>query len=364
MTKSRAVLPSMGAAFLMLSLAAACGPTGTSADGGQSTIPSVVSNTPAKGATGVAVNDSASATFSEAMDPATLTAAFTLSDGAAAVAGTVIYAESKATFWPAAHLAKNTKFTATVGPGAKSAPGVALAKSYAWSFTTGDTVAAGLPVNLGKAGTFVILAKSGVSTVPTSAVTGNVGVSPAAASFITGFALTADSSNVFSTASQVTGKLYAANYAPPTPSNMTTAIGDMQTAFTDAAGRAPGVTELGAGNIGGMTLTAGVYKWGTGLLIPTNVTLTGSATDVWVFQIAQSLTMSSGAKVLLAGGALPKNIFWQVSGLADLGTTAHCEGVILSQTSIKLRTGASINGRLLAQTSVDIEGATVVEPAQ
>ena len=221
-----------------------------------------------------------------------------------------------------------------------------------------------LPVNLGAAVHFVILSKSGISTVPTSAVTGNLGVSPAAATLITGFSLTVDSTNVFSTSLQVTGKVYAADYAPPTPSNLTTAVGDMELAFTDAAGRAPGVTELGAGNIGGMTLAAGVYKWGTGLLVPTDVTLTGSSTDVWIFQIAQDLTVSSGAKVVLAGGALPKNVFWQVAGLVDLGTTAHWEGVVLTQTSITLRTGASINGRLLAQTAVDIDSSSVVEPAQ
>jgi hypothetical protein len=168
---------------------------------------------------------------------------------------------------------------------------------------------------------------------------------------------------VFSTSPQVTGEVYAADYASPTPSNLTTAILDMERAFTDAAGRAPDVTELGAGDIGGETLAPGVYKWGTGLLIPTDVTLSGSATDVWTFQIAQDLTMSSGTRILLAGGALPKNIFWQVAGQVDLGTTAHCEGVVLTQTSVTLRTGASINGRLLAQTAVEIDGSTIVEPA-
>ena len=118
-------------------------------------------------------------------------------------------------------------------------------------------------VALGAVGSYAILAKTGISTVPTSAVTGNLGVSPAAATFITGFSLTADATNVFAMSPQVTGKVFAADYTPPTPSNLTTAIGDMQLAFTDAAGRAPDVTELGAGNIGGMTLTPGVYKWGT-----------------------------------------------------------------------------------------------------
>jgi hypothetical protein len=233
----------------------------------------------------------------------------------------------------------------------------------------GKSGAAGKPspaptpaVNLGTAASYVILAKSGISTVPTSAVTGDLGVSPAAATSITGFSLIADSTNVFSTSTQVTGKVYAADYAPPTPSNLTTAVHDMQLAFTDAAGRAPDVTELGAGNIGGMTLTPGIYKWSTGLLIPTTVTLTGSATDVWIFQIAKDLTMSSAAKILLTGGALPKNIFWQVSGLVDLGTTAHCEGVVLTQTAVTLKTGASIKGRLLAQTAVTLNNSNVVAP--
>jgi hypothetical protein len=218
-------------------------------------------------------------------------------------------------------------------------------------------------VNLGTARNYAILAKSGISTVPTAIITGNLGISPAAATFITGFSLTADVSTVFSLSPQVTGKVYASDYTPPTPSNMTTAISDMELAFTDAAGRAPDFTELGAGNIGGKTLAHGVYKWGTGLLVPTDVTLDGSATDVWIFQIAQDLTVSSGTKILLSGGALPKNIFWQVGGRVDLDTTAHLEGIVMSQTSITLRTGASIKGRLLAQTAVDIDSSTVVEPA-
>lgn len=220
-------------------------------------------------------------------------------------------------------------------------------------------------VDLGAAGGFVMLAKSGISTVPTSAITGNIGVSPAAASSITGFPLTADASNVFALSPQVTGMVYAADYAPPTPSsNLTTAVGAMELAFTDAAGRAPDVTELGAGDIGGMTLDRGVYKWGTGLLIPTDVTLSGTATDVWIFQIAQDLTMESGVRIILQGGARPENVIWQVAGLVDLGTTSHCEGVILSQTAITLRTGSSVTGRLFAQTAIDLDGATVVQPSE
>jgi Ice-binding-like/Bacterial Ig-like domain len=300
------------------------------------------------------------------MDPASLTVStFTLTAGTPAVPipGTVMYANSRVVFWPAAHLAPNGSFTATITTGARNPAGDALATQRTWTFSTGVTVAPGTPVNLGAAGGFAILAKSGVSTVPASAVTGNLGVSPAAATYITGFSLIADSSNVFSTSPQVTGKVYAADYAVPTPSNLTTAVGDMMTAFTDAAGRAPGVTELGAGNIGGMTLAPGVYKWGTGLLIPTDVTLAGLATDVWIFQIAQDLTLSSGATIHLSGGAQAKNVFWQVAGMVDLGATAHLEGVVLTQTAVTLQTGASVNGRLLAQTAVSLDASTVVQPA-
>ena len=368
---SKSNLWERGAAFLLLLSFAACSDSGNGASGAstkpQPSAPTVVSNTPLNGATEAPVNGSVNANFSEAMDRNTVTAnTFTLtSEGTAVpVEGTVIYADSTAVFWPSTHLASDSTFTATITNEAKSATGVALSANYAWTIKTGKTKARGLPVNLRTAGNFVILAKSGISTVPTSAITGNMGVSPIAATAITGFSLIADSTNVFSTSSQVTGKVYAADYAPPTPSNMTTAVSDMELAFTDAAGRAPDVTELGAGNIGGMTLAPGVYKWGTGLLIPTDVTLKGSAKDIWIFEIAQNLTMANATKIILTGGALPKNIFWQVSGLVDLGTTAHIEGIVLSQTAVRMLTGSSINGRLLAQTAVTLDGSTVVEPTK
>jgi hypothetical protein len=258
--------------------------------------------------------------------------------------------------------AENAAETGTPGDGGNGVDGAETA-TPGDSGNFADSAAPTLAVALGTAGGFAILAKTGISTVPTSAVTGDLGVSPAAATFITGFSLVADPSNVFATSSQLVGKAYAADFAPPTPSNLTTAIGDMEQAFTDAAGRAPGVTELGAGDIGGMTLAAGVYQWGTGLLIPTDVTLAGGATDVWIFQVAQGLTVATAAKVVLSGGARASNVFWQVSGAVDLATTGHLEGIVLGQTSITLHTGASINGRLLAQAAVTIDGSVVVEPA-
>lgn len=219
-------------------------------------------------------------------------------------------------------------------------------------------------VNLGTAADFTILAKTGISNVPPTAIDGDIGISPAAASYLTGFSLIADATNEFSTSTQVTGRLYAADYEPPTPANMTTAVLDMELAFTEASELPADVTELGAGDIGGMVLEPGVYAWGTSLLIPTDVTLEGSATDSWVFQIGGDLTLANGQSVLLSGGALAENVFWQVSGLVDLGTTAHCEGTVLTMTSARLGTGASIEGRLLAQTAVTLDGNTVVGPAE
>jgi hypothetical protein len=218
------------------------------------------------------------------------------------------------------------------------------------------------PVALGTAGAYVILAKSAISNVPTSAITGNLGLSPAAASFVTGLALILPSGGAFSTSAQVTGGVYASDYAVPTPTNLTTAIGDMQTAYTDAAGRTtPDHTELAAGNIGGLTLPPGLYKWSNTVMIPKNVTLSGGPNDVWIFQIAGGITQASAANVILTGGAAAQNVFWQVAGIVSMGTTAHMEGVVLAQTAITLNTGASVNGRLLAQTAVTLAGNTVVQ---
>ena len=242
---------------------------------------------------------------------------------------------------------------------------VILSFAFMFGLTGPITVLAAGPatVNLGSAGDFVILAKSGISTTGNTSITGDIGVSPIAATAITGFGLIMDSSNTFSTSARVTGKVYAADYAVPTPAKMTTAVSNMEAAYTDAAGRTnPTATELGAGNIGGMTLAPGLYKWSTGVTIPTNVTLSGGANDVWIFQIAQNLTMSSATNIILSGGAQASNIFWQVAGQATLGTTAVFNGNILGQTAIVMNTGATLNGRALAQTAVTLDANTVTKP--
>ena len=219
------------------------------------------------------------------------------------------------------------------------------------------------PVNLGKAASFVILAKSGITNVPNSKITGDMGVSPIAATAITGFALVADKTNTFSTSPQVTGKIYAANYASPTPANLTTAVSNMEAAYTDAAGRKnPNFTELYAGDISGKTLVPGLYKWGTNVVANKNVVLKGSSDSVFIFQIAGNLTVASSVNFTLSGGVQAKNIFWQVAGATTLGTTSHFEGNILCKTNIAIQTGASMNGRALAQTAVTLDYNALVIP--
>jgi len=218
------------------------------------------------------------------------------------------------------------------------------------------------PVNLGLAGNYAILAKSGISSVPKSVITGDIGVSPITSTAITGFSLTEDATNQFSTSTQVIGKAYAPDYASPTASNLTTAVSNMQAAYTDAAGRPSNYTELYTGNLSGQTLTPGVYKWGTGVIINADVTLTGGPDDVFIFQIAKGITQASGTNIILAGGVQAKNIFWQSADTVSIGTGAHFEGIILGMTNITLGTHASINGRLLAQTAVTLIMNTVVAP--
>ncbi|MBK9982345.1 MAG: DUF3494 domain-containing protein [Saprospiraceae bacterium] len=212
-------------------------------------------------------------------------------------------------------------------------------------------------VNLLSAANFAILSKSGITDVPRSAITGHIGTSP-----ITGAALLVN-------CAEVTGAIFTVDGAGPlpcrivNPSFLTTSVLNMEAAYDNAAGRTnPNYVNLGAGNIGGLTLRPGLYKWTTGLNIPTNVTLSGGSRDVWIFQIAGTLTVASAVNVILSGGAQAKNIFWQVAGAATLGTTSHFEGNILGKTGINMQTGASINGRLLAQTAVTLQMNTVVKP--
>jgi hypothetical protein len=341
---------------------------------GEAAEPTVISSSPSNWATDVPTSmntkdnivtgTGVTASFSQPMDPATVNSlTFTVKETTGDdVAGTVVMnaANTEATFTPtSAALNANTGYTATITTAARNAGGVAMAHPITWSFTTNAVELTGqTPVALGEAGIFAILTKSGITDVFPSTIKGDVGASP-----ITGAA-------IHLTCTEVTGTIYSVNAAGPLPCRvtdptlLTTAVGNMQAAYTDAAGRTnPNFLNLGAGQIGGLTLVPGLYKWTTSVLVSTNVTLSGGPSAVWIFQIAGKLTQANATKMILAGGALPKNIFWQTSGKVAIGTTAHAEGVVLSKTMIALKTGASANGRLLAQTAVTLEQNAVTQPA-
>ncbi|MCX5903233.1 MAG: ice-binding family protein [Proteobacteria bacterium] len=208
------------------------------------------------------------------------------------------------------------------------------------------------PVALGQASQFAVLAGYAITNVPASAITGNVGISPAAESFIAGFSQTDWTG--YATSPQVTGSIYASDMADPTPAMLTQAKGDLTIAYNDAAGRTPVPTgpflNPGDGNLAGLDLVPGLYKFTGEAIATTDFTLTGGANDVWIFQIATALTISNGVQVTLAGGAKAKNIFWQVGTQAVLGTTVIFYGTIMADASVTMDTGATLNGRALAFT--------------
>jgi hypothetical protein len=235
------------------------------------------------------------------------------------------------------------------------------------------------PVELLTAGNYAILAKTGISTVPDSVITGNIAVSPIAAGAITGFSLAMDLGGEFSTSTQLVGEASAASYDAPTPTHLTSAVSAMEAAYTDAAGRVnPDAAriDLGGGLLsgafGGATakLTPGVYTFGTDVMITGNIYFEGTGTgadqgetDVFIIQMTGSLMQAANYDVILTNGALAKNIFWQVAGHVTVGAGAHMEGILLVKTDVLLETHASMNGRVLTQTACNLQMATITEPA-
>ncbi|MFO7658710.1 MAG: ice-binding family protein [Bacteroidales bacterium] len=353
--KIRNVIPIL--AMLLIVIMAGC-----DKDDSNGVLPQVTSTVPENEAIDIDISTVISANFSLDMDPATInTSTFTLKQGTTSIPGTVTYSGTQAEFTPTNPLELNTEYTAMITSGAKDLKGNQLAGNLEWSFKTFTPGSGPEAVELNNAGNYVILAKTGISNSATSDIKGDLGLSPAATSYITGFTMTDFTG--YAEATEVDGRVYAADMADPTPGNLTTAVENMVTAYNDASGRtSPHFLELGAGNIGGQTLVPGLYKWTTTLTLPTNVTISGGADDVWIFQIAQNLIVSSAVNVSLTGGAQAKNIFWQVAGTVTLGTTSHLEGIIISMTGITLQTGASLKGRALAQTAVVLNGNVVIQP--
>ncbi|MDO8531064.1 MAG: ice-binding family protein [Dehalococcoidia bacterium] len=383
-TKSRVTIPLVVVTALILSLlTVACSspaptpaltqtPTATAAPAAATPTATVIPVAATPTATAVPAVATPTATVIPAVAtptatavPAAATPTATVIPAAATPTATAVPAATPtATAVPAVATPTATAVPAAATPTATAVPAVATPTATAVPAATPTPrptpLAGRAPVALGSAGNFVILAKSGISATGTTSIVGDIGVSPIDSTAITGLGLIMDSSNTSSTSSLVTGSVYAADYTAPTPSKMTTAVSDMETAYTDAAGRTlPDATELGAGDISGKALAPGLYKWGTGVIITNGVSLTGGANDVWIFQIAGNLAVGNGAIVTLNGGAQAKNIFWQVAGQATLETTAAFKGVILSRTLIEMKTGATLNGRALAQTAVTMDANRV-----
>jgi hypothetical protein len=323
----------------------------TSGPAPDATDPTVNSTVPVNSAIDVPVSQTLAATFSEAMNPATITAlTFTLAGpGATPVAGTVAYdlISHIATFAPGSALVPNTIYTATVTTGARDLAGNALAGNLVWSFTTAATTGGQASVVLGTSSGFAVLAGSTVTSSGATTVNGDLGVSAGTA--VTGFP-----------PGLVNGVIHAGDAAAAQ------AQLDLTTAYNDAAGRTVGAVTV-AGNLGGLTLTPGLYKSTSSLEISSgDLTLDaqGNANAVFIFQMASTLTTTSGRQVILSGGAKAANIFWQVGSSATLGTTSVFKGTIMADQSISLTTGATLDGRALARIgAVTLDANIITIPA-
>jgi hypothetical protein len=320
------------------------------------TAPTVSATVPANAATGVAINQTISATFSEAMDPLTINTASLLltGPGTTVVTGTVGYnVPSKiATFTPSSSLAPNTLYTATITTGAKDLAGNPLASGMNWSFTTAATSAGQAPVSLGAATTFAVLAGSTVTCTGGTTVNGDLGVSPGTA--VTGFVTVDGGPGI------VNGTIYNV-----TPGPAATAQGDLTTAYNDAAGRTVGAITV-AGNLGGQTLAPGLYTSTSSLEISSgDLTLdaSGDPNAVWIFQMGSTLTTTVGRQVILSGGAQAANVFWQVGSSATIGGSSVFKGTIMANQSITMNTSATMEGRALARNAaVTLDANTITIP--
>ena len=318
--------------------------TGAMAD---SVAPSINSIFPASASTGVALDRKISVTFSEAIDSVSITlSTFFLHQGAATVPGTIRCVGPIATFVPDHDLAQNETYTATLTTGVKDLAGNAMAEDHSWSFTTGDVTAGQSPVSLGSAFPFSVLAKS-VSSVGLSTVSGDLGSYPDAG--ISGFPPGIATGSVF-------------------PGNSVAAAAsiDMENAGTDLTVRQGSSENSSEGDLGGMVIFPGIYRFSSSLKIGSDdVTLNaqGDPNAIFIFQSPASFVVSSGRKVILSQGARSANIFWRVES-AELGTNSVVDGTILADQSITLHSGAILNGRALSKSgTVSLDTCTVRFPA-
>jgi Ice-binding-like/Bacterial Ig-like domain len=352
------------AAFLSAVVLVGCSDndrTATSTNpGAPLTPPAVTSVTPPDASTLVCPNTAViTATFSKAMNPATITTStFTVTNAGASIAGQVSYvsATNVATFTPAATLPVNTTLTVTITTGAKDTFGNPLTADKIWTFTTSPACPPPPPpsAGLGAACTYGILAATTSTNTGATTVRGDLGLSPG--SSVTGFQDPPANTYVGGGTHTgglglVTGTIHLTDPPPPSPTSAAAAQAALTVAYLDLAGRTAPAPAVIAGDLGGLTLAPGLYKSTSTIGITGALTLDagGNANAIWIFQIASSLTTLGNSSIVLAGGAQPHNIFWQVGSSATLGTNSTFSGSILALSDITLTTGATLNGRALAR---------------
>jgi hypothetical protein len=224
-------------------------------------------------------------------------------------------------------------------------------------------------INIGRAGDYVVLAKTGISTVAPSHVTGDIGVSPGTAAAMTGFSLVLDEGGQFSTAGQLAdgSEAHGADYGGETQASLTQAVIGMQAAYAEIEGLAadPEKVNLAGGLLGAVLgsstnpLTEGIYTYSTVVTINADLHLVGDEHSVFIIRVAGVLTLATNMKVILQGGINPENVFWQVASNAAIGVDSRMQGIILAKTSIALGTRSHLTGRAFAQTSCSLGMANV-----
>src|SRR5450759_2978103 len=317
--------------------------------------------TPDQPATGVPINAVVGLTFSVPMDPATInTTTLTLWDGttATAVPGTVTYSGTTATFTPTSPLVAGHTYTIKL-TGAKDLNGNLFINLAGWTFTTATVASSGpVVVDLKTAARFGILAYAGVMNNAGGASVIkdlDIGVYPYARSSITGFP----------PATLVGGAIYAADDLPASVGAMLRqAKDDLVAASNQAAGAILPTPVLVPAGLGGRTLGPGIYKSASSMKLENgSLTLAGDANAVWIFQIGSALITTGGGggtygNVILAGGALAKNVFWQVGTSATIGDGTSFKGTVMALTSITMGSGATAEGRMLARTGAVVLTST------
>jgi len=345
-----------------LTIMMACSEPGTSIeDILNESEPNIVSVFPADGESDIARDQVISVTFNVVMDPSTINdSTFSVSNGTSSVKGIIDYSEMTATFTPYNTFDAETDYTVSLAAGIRSRTGVAVATDQSWGFMTGGNTEPQPEVELGTARNYVILASTGIFNNPTSTITGDLGLSPADTSSLSGFDLTEESN--YATSEQVNGRIYASNMGAPTPANLTAAVEDMITAFDDAAGRTtPDFIDLHNSDIGGRTLSPGLYKWNGSLDVSSDIAISGDSDDVWIFQIADDLNISSNVIMELSGNTQVRNIIWQVVGNVVVEPDAHLKGILLTLNNITLNRNAKVTGRMLTQESVNLDANTITQ---